>query len=131
MLDDAGLGPTVEQESREFGERTGITMDVNIGDIPPLQKAVESDLYRTFQEASRNIEKHAAATHVQIKIEVDKAGLWLRILDNGAGAPATPDKHGIGLINMRERIERHGGEFEFQSAPGSTRVTAFIPLKHL
>lgn len=131
MLDDAGLGPTLEQESREFGERTGITMEVKIGDIPALQKAVESDLYRTFQEASRNIEKHAAATRVQIEIEVDKAGLWLRIRDNGAGAPAAPDKQGIGLINMRERIERHGGEFEFHSDPGSTRVTAFIPLKHL
>jgi signal transduction histidine kinase len=32
---------------------------------------------------------------------------------------------------MRERIERHGGEFAFEPAPGDTRVTAFIPHKHL
>ena len=133
MLDDAGLGPTVEQESREFGERTGIQIEVHIGATPTLSKDVESDLYRAFQEATRNIEKHAAATRVHISIEQDKAGLWMRIHDNGVGAPVTSDKHkgGIGLINMRERIERHGGEFEFQSTPGDTRVTAFIPHNHL
>jgi two-component system NarL family sensor kinase len=133
MLDDAGLGPTVEQESREFGERTGIQMEVQIGDMPTLSKDVESDLYRTFQEATRNIEKHAAATRIHIAIQQDKAGLWMRIHDNGVGTPDTArrQKGGIGLINMRERIERHGGEFAFEPAPGDTRVTAFIPHKHL
>jgi two-component system NarL family sensor kinase len=133
MLDDAGLGPTVEQESREFGERTGIQVEVHIAALPPLRKDVESDLYRAFQEATRNIEKHAAATRVDISIERDKAGLWLRISDNGKGSPAASSRQkvGIGLINMRERIERHGGEFEFQSAPGETQITAFIPLSHL
>lgn len=133
MLDDAGLGPTVEQESREFGERTGIEMNVRIGNIPVLQKDVESDLYRTFQEATRNIEKHANATKVDVSIESDKGGLWMRISDNGEGAATAAGSHqnGIGLLNMRERIERHEGEFEFQSEPGSTRVAAFIPHKFL
>jgi two-component system NarL family sensor kinase len=133
MLDDAGLGPTVEQEGREFGERTGITVQVRIGNIPPLQKDVESDLYRAFQEATRNIEKHANASRVDISIDADKAGLWMRISDNGVGAPTAPGKHknGIGLLNMRERIERHEGEFDFHSDPGGTRVTAFVPHKYL
>lgn len=121
------------QESREFGDRTGIRVDVYVGDIPKLPKDVESDLYRSFQEATRNIEKHAQAKQVNISIEVDKAGLWLRIQDDGVGAPgsATKGKSGIGLLNMRERIERHGGEFEFHSTPGMTRITAFIPHTHL
>jgi two-component system NarL family sensor kinase len=133
MLDDAGLGPTVEQESREFCERTGIEMQVHIGKIPLLQKDVESDLYRTFQEATRNVEKHAKATRIELSIDSDKDGLWMRISDNGVGAPTTAGKHktGIGLLNMRERIERHEGEFEFHSESGSTRVVAFIPHKYL
>jgi two-component system NarL family sensor kinase len=133
MLDDAGLGATIEQEGREFGERTGIEVQVRIGNIPELRKDVESDLYRTFQEATRNIEKHAGASYVDISIDTDKAGLWMRIGDNGTGAPSggSRRKNGIGLLNMRERIERHEGEFEFHSEPGSTRITAFIPHKHL
>jgi two-component system NarL family sensor kinase len=133
MLDDAGLGPTVVQESREFGERTGIQVEVHLGSIPVLSKDVESDLYRAFQEATRNIEKHAQASRVEISIEADKAGLWMRIQDNGMGASAAAGKNkkGIGLLNMRERIERHGGEFGFQSEPGMTRVTAFIAHKYL
>lgn len=133
MLDDAGLGPTVVQESREFGERTGIHVEVHLGNIPTLSKDVESDLYRAFQEATRNIEKHAQASRVEIAIDADKAGLWMRIQDNGMGASAAAGKNrqGIGLLNMRERIERHGGEFDFQSEPGMTRVTAFIAHKYL
>jgi len=133
MLDDAGLGATIEQEGREFGERTGIDVHVHIGSIPALHKDVESDLYRTFQEATRNIEKHAQASRAEVSIDTDKAGLWMRIADNGAGAPSGASRHknGIGLLNMRDRIERHEGEFEFHSEPGSTRITAFIPHKFL
>ena len=49
----------------------------------------------------------------------------------GASAAAGKNKKGIGLLNMRERIERHGDEFDFQSEPGMTRVTAFIAHKYL
>ena len=49
----------------------------------------------------------------------------------GAPTGAGKRKNGIGLLNMRERIERHEGEFEFHSEPGATRVTAFIPHKYL
>jgi two-component system NarL family sensor kinase len=133
MLDDAGLGTTVEQEGREFAERTGTQVVVSIGNIPPLKKDVESDLYRAFQEATRNIEKHANATRVEISIDADKAGLWMRISDNGTGLVSGGPKqgNGIGLINMRERVERHEGDFEFHSEPGSTTVTVFIPHRSL
>jgi two-component system NarL family sensor kinase len=133
MLDDAGLGTTIEQESREFGERTGVRVNVEVAPLPKLHKDVESDLYRAFQEATRNIEKHAQATWVQISLRTDRAGLWMIIQDNGIGKSPSNDQHrdGIGLINMRERVERHGGEFEFHSVPGLTKVTAFIPQAHL
>ncbi len=133
MLDDAGLGPTIKQESREFGERTGIRVEVNVAPLPTLPKDLESDLYRAFQEATRNIEKHAHASLVQISLHTERTGLWLVIQDNGVGPGATPalQRDGIGLINMRERVERHGGEFEFQCTPGLTKVTAFIPQTHL
>jgi two-component system NarL family sensor kinase len=133
MLDDAGLGATVEQEGREFGERTGTEVIVRVRNIPALKKDVESDLYRAFQEATRNIEKHANATRVEISIDADKVGLWMRISDNGTGVVSVSPKHGngIGLINMRERVERHEGDFEFHSEPGATTVTVFIPHRYL
>ena len=131
MLDDQGLGSAIEQEGREFGERTGIGVVVEVNNIPSLQKHVQNDLYRTFQEATRNVEKHAQARHVTVHIESSKAGLWMRIGDDGVGTPGGTRTAGIGLLNMRERIERHHGHFEFQSRPGLTQVTVFVPCAHL
>jgi len=132
MLDDAGLGATLAQEGRELGERTGMDVVVRVGSIPNLQKDVENDLYRTFQEATVNIEKHAKAKNVEIAISADNKGLWMHISDNGVGiTDGNRTRSGIGMINMRERIERHGGEFEFSSQTGMTRITAFIPRSQL
>ena len=60
-----------------------------------------------------------------------KAGSGKVVKSAPRAKSATKGKSGIGLLNMRERIERHGGEFEFHSAPGMTRITAFIPNTHL
>ena len=83
--------------------------------------------------ALRNVELHSRAKHVDITIETDRAGLWMRIQDDGVGAPSPVGRRGdgLGLISMRERIETHGGEFEFYSEPGATQVTAFIPKNFL
>jgi two-component system, NarL family, sensor kinase len=35
---------------------------------------------------------------------------------------------GIGLSNMRERVERNGGSFELVSSSGGTALTASFPL---
>ena len=131
---DDGLGPTIEQACREFGERTGIEMSVQVGNIPVLNQWVANALFRTFQEATQNIEKHANAKHVNVVLESDKGGIWMRVTDDGQGMvtkrPGNKD-HGIGLINMRERIENQGGEFEFLPMPGATSVTAHIPINNL
>jgi two-component system NarL family sensor kinase len=127
-----GLGPTIEQACRGFGERTGIAMSVQIGKIPVLNQWVSNALFRTFQEATQNVERHARATRVNVIVESDKKGIWMRITDNGRGmVNRTPGHHGIGLINMRERIENQGGEFEFLPTPGATTITAFIPINTL
>ena len=133
ILDDAGLGATLQQEGRELGERTGMIVSVRVGEISSLRRELKTDLYRVFQVALRNVELHSRAKHVDITIETDRAGLWMRIQDDGVGAPSPVGRRGdgLGLISMRERIETHGGEFEFYSEPGATQVTAFIPKNFL
>jgi two-component system NarL family sensor kinase len=58
-------------------------------------------------------------------------GLRMRLIDDGAGfdVPAirVDPRRGIGLRNMRERVESIGGSFSIVSREGRTEVLADIP----
>lgn len=122
VLDDLGLLAALNQLLDDFGERSGIAMDV---DIQPSQSDISEEvattLYRIVQEALSNIEKHAQATRLTLSLQEDAEGLFLCISDNGVGIGEKNAyaRRGIGLRNMRERVEFLGGEFEVSSRPGS------------
>jgi len=128
VLDDLGLLAALNQLLDDFRERSGIVMDIDIQ--PPqedISEEVATTLYRIVQEALSNVEKHAQATRLALSLEEDAEGLFLCISDNGVGI-AEKDayaRRGIGLRNMRERVEFLGGEFEVSPRPGNgTRIMA-------
>ena len=89
-------------------------------------------LFRVAQEALRNIERHANARNIDIRLDDAGDRLELRITDDGIGfdvqrVEQSRDR-GIGLTNMRERVERNGGTFQLISHPGHTALTASFPL---
>ncbi|HGG65565.1 MAG TPA: histidine kinase, partial [Rhodobacteraceae bacterium] len=91
-------------------------------------------LFRIAQEALTNIERHAGATEVSIKLFGHKKGATLQITDNGRGigdnAPATA-QGGLGLRNMQERVEQLDGTLHMTSTKDGTVIKAQIPLTHL
>jgi two-component system, NarL family, sensor kinase len=134
MLDDLGLLAALTQLLDDYAERTGMEMDVDIQ--PPekdLPEEIATTLYRIVQEALTNIEKHACASKLILSLEEDAEGLFLCVKDNGVGlkASAAYDHNGIGLRNMRERVEFLGGEFNVESRPGAgTRILATFAQYH-
>jgi len=89
-------------------------------------------LFRVAQEALRNVERHAHAKHIDIRLDDSDDKLELRITDDGVGfdvktVELSKDR-GIGLTNMRERVERNGGSFALTSQPGQTALIASFPL---
>jgi two-component system NarL family sensor kinase len=130
ILDDAGLGLALEQLGREFGTRTRIPLAVEIEEIRKMQKEAAKTLYRFTQQALGNIEMHAHARHIKISLRQNK-GILLRVEDDGVGFDAETVMHqrreGLGLTNLRERIEMFGGTFAVQSSPGKTILSAYLP----
>lgn len=136
ILDELGLSSAVEALSSEFSELTGITVTVI---TPKLKKLlpdnISTTLYRVVQESLTNIQKHAEANSVVIKVAINQAWLILTISDNGKGFDTNInlekqkdlDKFGIGLRNLVERIEYHSGIFKVISTDKGTTVTAKIP----
>ncbi|HZE91819.1 MAG TPA: ATP-binding protein, partial [Rhizobacter sp.] len=133
MLDDLGLPAALEHIGNELAQRSGLQVrvspQVHEERLPGLQAV---SLFRVAQEALRNIERHARARHIDIRLDDSGDRLELRITDDGCGfdvkhVELSKDR-GIGLTNMRERVERNGGTFQLISQPGYTALTASFPL---
>jgi two-component system, NarL family, sensor kinase len=93
-----------------------------------LDSIVETVLYRVIQECVNNVIKHANADALDISIIKDSEGISATIEDNGRGFTAGKDSEGMGLKNIRTRIEYLKGEVEFTSSPGAgTLVSIHIP----
>jgi two-component system sensor histidine kinase UhpB len=136
-LDDLGLAPALRSLCSEFGERTGVSVDLSISRLPQaVPDDIELNLYRIIQEALGNIEKHSRATHVSLRLSRDASQLRAAIRDNGRGFdPLAPRARkakppGMGLVDMRERAALLGGRCQLHSAPGAgTEILVEMPLK--
>ena len=114
------------------GSPVQIRVDVE-GENRPLPEETEQHLLRIAQEAVTNAVKHARASQVSIHLEMASRKLSLRVADNGRGfeqdeAFSEVGGH-FGLLGMRERAERLGGELQLHSEPGhGTEVAVTVPL---
>ena len=79
-----------------------------------------------------NIERHARATHVSITLLATDQGLRLTIVDDGVGfnvLQVLRSHNGIGLRNIRERVEHLEGQLQLTSTPGRTMLDVLLPIK--
>lgn len=132
LLDDLGLPAALEQVAREFGQRTGLNVQTQVQPLPDTPEALAVSALRLTQEALTNVERHARAQQVDIRLEISGRALVLTIEDDGvgfdvAGVQRGP-RDGLGLTSMRERVETLGGRFDVQSAAGRTTLEARWPL---
>ncbi len=131
-LDHLGLAPALETLVEEFRERTGIectfTVGVDHAVLPSGDWSVS--VYRIFQEALTNVARHAAATRVDSCLTAAEGKLRLEIRDNGKGFdPRAGTSKSCGILGMRERAARLGGELSFVPIePAGTSLQAWFPL---
>ena len=87
-------------------------------------------MFLAFEEALTNVVRHSGATEVRIKISVEgNSRLFICIEDNGRGLPPTVRQDADGLINLRQRMARIGGQCEIVNRPaGGVAVRLSLPL---
>jgi signal transduction histidine kinase len=122
ILDDLGLIPALQSYIDRFARYSGIEAEFTAPTITErYSEELEVNLYRIVQEALCNVSKHAQAKKVQVALARRAATLELRISDDGQGFLAKELKQGdrgLGLLSMRERVARFGGELVINSQPG-------------
>ena len=90
-------------------------------DLPPLE--MQRHVVLSFKEMLHNIRKHAAAKEVQIQIACHGRELTLEVCDEGLGFDPTLAPDGHGLVSLRQRALKLGGELRITTAPGKgTRI---------
>jgi two-component system NarL family sensor kinase len=134
VLDMLGLPAALEHLGHEFSEHSRSSFSIKVrGEQRRLPDEVNTVLFRVAQESLTNIDKHAGATQVRLRLVFHDGGLRMRLIDDGRGFDVpkirVDPRRGIGLRNMRERVESIGGSFDILSRPGRTQVLAEIPAQ--
>lgn len=97
-----------------------------------LDEEISLSIYRLIQESLSNVVKHAGATLCDIRFNLtEEKQLKIEIHDNGSSFESVQFPQGIGLIGMRERVERMHGAFEIVASKNQgTTVHILMPLAH-
>ncbi|WP_240788883.1 tetratricopeptide repeat protein [Psychroserpens sp. NJDZ02] len=96
--------------------------------IDELPEVLLADTYRIIQELLNNTIKHANATEVEVQLNKHTAYLNLVVSDNGSGFK-TNNKPGIGIRNIKERVQKRHGDVTIDSSPQhGTSTTINFPL---
>ncbi len=97
-----------------------------------LDNQLEMQLYQIIQELITNILKHAQATEVSIELNHFEDLINVMVQDNGIGFEennSTNEKKGMGLDNIKIRVEGLKGTFIIDSKKGSgTTISIDVPL---
>ena len=129
MLDEAGLESTLDWYIPTIERQTGIAISYEKHGMPfPVDGGAGVHVYRVLQEALNNVARHSAAKQAWVRLHFLPDALELEVEDHGIGFAESPNKHGIGLVAMRERSELMGGQIVFSRPPqGGTLVHLEIP----
>ncbi|HET6550748.1 MAG TPA: histidine kinase [Solirubrobacter sp.] len=92
--------------------------------------AIEAAVYFCCLEAMQNATKHAGPdARVAIRLQTAGGELRFEVRDEGRGFDPAADHDGVGLRNIRDRLEAVHGRLEIVSAPGrGTVISGAVPV---
>ncbi|HTY09813.1 MAG TPA: histidine kinase [Bacteroidota bacterium] len=136
ILDDLGLVSALRIYLDRFQERTKILLTLSCpDDLKRFDPKVEATIYRIIQEALTNVAKHSGAKNAKVEIEKPEATLHVMISDDGKGFDQNAAGEsglwptGLGIVNMRDRVEGLRGKFRLASEKGKgTSIHIEVPL---
>ena len=109
-----------------------LPVDVTAEAVGRYPAAVEAAVYFCCLEALQNATKHSAASRVAVHLRGPDAGLVVTVSDDGRGFDVAGPVSGVGLVNMRDRIDSVGGRLTLDSVPGAgTTLRADVPVPQI
>ena len=136
ILEDMGLCAALRWLAEDFEKHSNINISLDIEKIDNLfPRESQIIIYRIFQEAITNVDKHAHADHLSIVIMKKKKNILFQIVDDGKGFDKkqienrSSDVIGLGLTAMDERARMLDGTLNiFSRKQRGTRITLNVPI---
>lgn len=132
ILDDLGLVAAIEWQAQQFQARTGIVCDCDCFlEKVELSEEQATAVFRILQEALTNVLRHAQATRVEIKINLENGFFALSVSDNGKGITEREksEQHSLGILGMRERAHLVSGEIDINGVEKQgTVILVQVPI---
>jgi len=135
-LDSLGLVPAIRSRLREVETQDTLQIRLRVdGEEQNLPEEIALCLYRVFQEALLNVQRHAAARCLEVRVQFGLHEVRLSVEDDGQGFFVPPrlgmlmNEGHFGLVGLRERLEMVNGTLAIASTPGKgTCLEARVPL---
>ncbi|WP_172875941.1 GAF domain-containing sensor histidine kinase [Micromonospora inositola] len=116
----------IEVAAESLGYRPDLELTGPIDSAVP--DALRPELTAVLREALSNAVRHAHAERVAVAVTVDAGWVSVTVTDDGVGCD--PEVARSGLVNLRERAERLGGDFQLSRViPHGTEVRWSVPLR--
>lgn len=129
-MDPSGLPRALQTLTEQFCLRNNIELEY-INRLAHLELPLEHEIqvFHIVQEALANIATHSGATHARLIVDFVSGYYVFTVKDNGSGGCTfTPVEGHYGMMIMRERAQRIGGEIRLESTKGfGTHVQLFFP----
>jgi signal transduction histidine kinase len=127
-----GLVSAFRALCQDFSAQTHLGVEFTSDIASPLPSHdVEIGLYRVTQECLSNVARHSGSREAHVAL-IERSGvLYLTIADRGVGfdIDERASMSGLGLVSIRERARRLGGDLRITSVRGhGTTVTVRVPL---
>jgi signal transduction histidine kinase len=132
LEDPEGLTESIRDRLGMFRSLTGVEAELEL-DLPEgLSYEFKSTVFRQLAEALTNIEKHARATRVQVRVTASDSGVHGLVVDNGKGFVVAERNNlpgHLGLLALKERALMSGGWYKIESQPGlGTTIEFWMPI---
>jgi len=132
-LGQEGLVAALKRHGGDFQREHAIEVTVGAQELhAPMPADVALCLFRSAEEALRNVAQHAGARRIHLTLSHAHGQRTLTIADDGSGfdvASVRETSKGFGLLTIEARVRLLEGRLYIESEPGrGTTVRVVIPI---
>jgi signal transduction histidine kinase len=133
ILSEMSLDNALQVLANQIKQSTQINIQMETMGLESIKDHIlEITIYRSVQELVNNAIKHAFANDIHVQVITDDIQVSILVEDNGKGfnSETLEKSSGLGLKNIRSRIENLGGNFFMDTRESRGCIfQIFIPLK--
>ncbi|HEU4319631.1 MAG TPA: GAF domain-containing sensor histidine kinase [Acidimicrobiia bacterium] len=120
---DQRLQELVARMGSAYPARVELTLDLSHA----VGRDIADEVLAIVTESLSNALRHSSALHVSIEVTSGPGGVEISVSDDGTGFDPSALSQGMGLENLRTRVENRFGELDIETSPTGTTVSAHLP----